>query len=116
MELNVNSHIIDPFYRYKMPAIITRVQGKDTVITNLDHIAKALSRPPNLIMHYFSVKIGCGKKKNKLMGTHDSQELQQLLQHFIDRYVICEMCKNPETYLSISHNQCIIVTCKACPA
>lgn len=50
MSLNVNRSISDMFYRYKMPKLLAKVEGKGngikTVIVNMVDIAKALGRPP----------------------------------------------------------------------
>lgn len=48
--VNVNRNLTDQFYRYKMPKLIAKVEGKGngikTVIVNMVEIAKALNRPP----------------------------------------------------------------------
>lgn len=48
--LNVNRNVSDAFYRYKMPRLMAKVEGKGngikTVIVNMTEIAKALGRPP----------------------------------------------------------------------
>ncbi len=50
MTLNINRQVEDVFYRYKMPRLIAKVEGKGngikTVIANMTEIAKALNRPP----------------------------------------------------------------------
>ena len=49
--LNVNRENSDAFYRYKMPALIAKVEGKGngikTVVVNMPEIGKALQRPPS---------------------------------------------------------------------
>ena len=55
-KINVNRNVQDPFYRYKMPRIVAKVEGKGngikTVIANMPEIAKALSRPPTCMSIY----------------------------------------------------------------
>ena len=50
MALNVNRAVQDAFYRYKMPRLQAKVEGKGngvkTVIPNMVEIARALGRPP----------------------------------------------------------------------
>lgn len=50
MALNINRNVDDMFYRYKMPRLLAKVEGKGngikTVVVNMPEVAKALNRPP----------------------------------------------------------------------
>lgn len=48
--VNINRNVDDLYYRYKMPKLVAKVEGKGngikTVIVNMVEIAKSLNRPP----------------------------------------------------------------------
>lgn len=54
--INVNRGLSDQFYRYKMPKLQAKVEGKGngikTVIVNMVDIAKALNRPPMCMLPF----------------------------------------------------------------
>lgn len=123
--VNVNSEVTDQFYRYKMPKIIAKVEGKGngikTVIVNMVDVAKALSRPPTYPTKFFGCELGAQTQfdfKNDryiVNGSHDAAKLQQLLDGFIKKFVLCQECSNPETVLSVSQKaQMIKARCRAC--
>ena len=123
MSINTRRDVKDSFYRYKMPKIVAKIEGKGngikTVIPNMSDIAKALSRPPTYPTKYFGFELGaqvkCEEKNDRYIinGQHESKKLQDLLDGFIDKFVLCAHCKNPETDLIINKNG-IIRDCKAC--
>lgn len=123
--LNVNRKVTDLYYRYKMPRICAKVEGKGngikTVIVNMTEVAKALNRPATYPTKYFGCELGAQTQfdyKNErfiVNGSHDAIKLQELLDGFIKKYVLCPECDNPETDLLISAKKEIISqTCKAC--
>ncbi|XP_013397528.1 eukaryotic translation initiation factor 5 [Lingula anatina] len=125
MALNVNRNVSDQFYRYKMPRLIAKVEGKGngikTVIANMPEVAKALGRPPTYPTKFFGCELGAQTQfdlKNErfiVNGAHDSAKLQDLLDGFIKKFVLCPECENPETLLSISQKrQQIGQRCSAC--
>lgn len=114
----------DPFYRYKMHAITSKIEGRGngirTAVVNTSEVARDLDRPPAYIIKYFGVELGASTKLNEtddrytVNGAHDAPKLQELLDGFITKFVLCASCKNPETELVILKDGSIIRDCKAC--
>lgn len=121
--INVNRNVQDPYYRYKMPRILAKVEGKGngikTVIANMSDIGKALCRPPTYPTKYFGCELGaqtnCNLKSDRFIvnGEHDANKLQDILDGFIRKFVLCPACDNPETTLTVKRNT-IHSKCKAC--
>ncbi|XP_026673878.1 eukaryotic translation initiation factor 5 [Ceratina calcarata] len=123
--VNVNRNVSDAFYRYKMPRIQAKVEGKGngikTVIVNMVDVAKAIGRPATYPTKYFGCELGAQTQfdfKNErfiVNGSHDATKLQDLLDGFIRKYVLCPACDNPETELMVSAKKATISQgCKAC--
>ncbi|KAL9245518.1 hypothetical protein vseg_019162 [Gypsophila vaccaria] len=123
--LNIGaSNADDAFYRYKMPKMITKIEGRGngikTNIVNMVEIAKALARPPSYTTKYFGCELGAQSKFDEKTGTslvngsHDTPKLAALLENFIKKYVQCYGCGNPETEVLITKNQMIQLKCAAC--
>ncbi|KAL1926763.1 hypothetical protein VTP01DRAFT_5409 [Rhizomucor pusillus] len=123
--INVRRDVKDSFYRYKMPRLISKVEGKGngikTVVPNMAEIARALSRPPSYPTKFFGCELGAQVKlddKNEryiVNGEHDADKLQDILDGFISKFVLCPSCRNPETDLIIKGDD-ILMDCKACGA
>lgn len=123
--VNINRNLSDQFYRYKMPKLVAKVEGKGngikTVIVNMPEIAKSLNRPPMYPTKYFGCLLGAqvnfdSKSERYIVnGAHDPNKLQDLLDGFIQKYVLCQSCENPETILSVNKKKEVIGTnCMAC--
>ena len=125
--VNIRRDVDDKFYRYRMPLLLTKIEGKGngikTVVPNMTDVARALSRPPAYITKFFGCELGAqtpiDEKNDRYIvnGAHDATRLRELLDGFIDKFVLCRSCKNPETDLIIvktGRNEDIIRDCKAC--
>ncbi|XP_071710109.1 eukaryotic translation initiation factor 5-like [Rutidosis leptorrhynchoides] len=114
----------DAFYRYKMPKMITKIEGRGngikTNIVNMVDVAKALARPASYTTKYFGCELGAqskfdGKTGVSLVnGSHDTAKLAGLLENFIKKYVQCYGCGNPETEILITRTQMVQLKCAAC--
>lgn len=108
-----------------MPRLIAKVEGKGngikTVIVNMVDVAKALNRPPTYPTKYFGCELGAQTQfdvKNDryiVNGSHEANKLQDMLDGFIKKFVLCPECENPETDLHVNpKKQTIGNSCKAC--
>jgi translation initiation factor 5 len=71
---------------------------------------------------YFGFELGSQVKGDAttdryiVNGAHDAEKLQNVLDGFINKFVLCGSCKNPETDIIISKDDVITKNCKACGA
>lgn len=107
-----------------MPLIQAKTEGSGngikTNILNLTDVATALARPASYVMKYFGFELGAqttidNKNERYLInGVHPMDKLQDSLDGFIEKFVLCPQCKNPETVLEITTNEMLQRDCKAC--
>jgi len=122
--VNVRRDVGDKFYRYRMPVLLTKIEGKGngikTVVPNMSDVARALSRPPTYPTKFFGSELGAqtsvDEKNDRYIvnGAHDAVRLRELLDAFIDKFVLCGSCKNPETDIIVTKTEMIVRDCKAC--
>ena len=106
-----------------MERLQSKIEGKGngikTVIVNLANVADQLARPPSYLIKYFGFELGAqtniDPKDDRwiINGAHESSKLQDYLDGFINRFVLCRNCKNPETVVNIKDGH-ILLDCKAC--
>ncbi|BAE65243.1 eukaryotic translation initiation factor 5 [Aspergillus flavus] len=121
--VNIRRDVTDPFYRYKMERLQSKIEGKGngikTVVVNLNSVAQSLARPPAYVIKYFGFELGAQANAKPtddrwiINGAHDAAKLQDYLDGFISKFVLCKKCKNPETDVIIKDDK-IILDCKAC--
>lgn len=121
--INIRRDETDRFYRYKMERLQSKIEGKGngikTVIVNLSSVAGSLARPPAYVIKYFGFELGAQTNTNPnddrwiINGAHDAAKLQDYLDGFINKFVLCKKCKNPETDVIIKDGR-ILLDCKAC--
>ena len=124
--VNIPRSVKDDFYRYKMPELVTKVEGRGngikTVLVNISDIGKTLARPPVYFTKYAEIMLGTltftdtEKDRYVVNGTPSKDKLEQLLDEFIEKYVLCRICHNPETIMNISRRGAVKIRCKACGA
>lgn len=118
----------DIYYRYKMPAVQTKVEGSGngikTVIPNIHEICVAINRPEEVLMKFFQFELGAQRtvstKDDKflLMGAHSTERMQDKIYDFVRKFVLCKSCRNPETAVELEVSKkgvpSITMVCGAC--
>lgn len=117
--------IDDPEYRYKMPRLVGKIEGRGngikTVVVNCSDIALSLHRMPAEVTKFFGCELGAQSKydpeseRSVVNGAFDNNTMQQHLSKYIENFVLCPACRLPETKYKF-RNQCIYHRCLACGA
>ncbi|KAH0792442.1 Eukaryotic translation initiation factor 5 [Histomonas meleagridis] len=114
----------DEHYRYKMPRITARPQssgnGAKTSILNGKAVAQAIGRPLNYLTQWFGYAFAVQAKQQQkqdtilLNGSHsEGKKLLNSLYEFIDNFVLCPVCQNPETTFE-KKNNVLYLHCHSC--
>jgi len=120
MSVNIGGNQEDKSYRYKMPQLQTKIEGRGngikTVIVNMVEIAKALHVDPAYPTKYFGYELGAQSTfgdRAIVNGQHTAADLSKLLEKFVETFVLCPKCRLPEITLSVKKGE-LIVDCAAC--
>ncbi|EZG69115.1 putative eukaryotic translation initiation factor 5 [Gregarina niphandrodes] len=113
----------DPNYRYKMPRVRAKVEGRGngvkTNIMNMGEIARALKRAPEYPTKFCGCELGASSKfemaegKAIVNGIHSEADVQTVIDKFIERFVLCPKCKLPEVDLLVLKGR-VQGKCNAC--
>lgn len=115
----------DPSYRYKMPRIMGKVEGRGngikTVLANVVDVASSLNREPQEITKFFGTDLGAQTTYDEAIdraivnGAHTDTDLQNKLRTYIEKFVLCLTCRYPETGYKVKDG-IIVQKCLACGA
>lgn len=93
----------DKFYRYKRDeaqVAHSTKNGGTSIITNIGQLAKQLKVDAKELSLYVAKSMGAAYKiqesKLTLKGTHTTKKIEEIINKFIVRYVLCPKCKLPE--------------------
>jgi len=123
---NIGGTDKDAFYRYKRPELKTKVEkpgtnGVKTVIENMAAVAKALKVPPEYPTRFLGYELctqatfedSADRTCTIVKGKYSIEELDRALDEFIKKFVLCPVCKLPETRISVKKGQ-VRIRCASC--
>lgn len=104
--LNINGSD-DPSYRYKMPKLVGKIEGRGngikTVVVNALDISKSLGRPASQLTKFLGTELAAMSRyeekidRAQINGAFETADMQKLVFKYIERFVACKACGNPET-------------------
>lgn len=106
-KVNIPRSVTDDHYRYKTEAIQAKNQGsgigQHTKVVNVVTVAKDLNRESRDIMKFFSIQLASQIRDGDIInGKHIQADIAKALDIYIDKYVLCGKCNNPETNFFVS--------------
>lgn len=107
--INIGGDAKDTSYRYKMPPLKSKIEGRGngikTVILNILEVSKCLKMDPRYTTKFFGVELGAQSKYDPkrdngvgvVNGAFQTKELQGHLKTFVNEIILCPKCRYPET-------------------
>ncbi|CEG48285.1 eukaryotic translation initiation factor 5 [Plasmopara halstedii] len=125
MNIAGTQSVDDPEYRYKMPRLQAKIEGRGngikTLVVNCADIATSLHRSTAEVCKFFGCELGAQSKYDEktdraiVNGAFEAGQMQQHLSKYIEGFVLCPGCRLPETKYKFK-GQLIFHKCYACGA
>jgi len=105
--------------RFEVPRPIVVRVGSRTVIQNFKAICDAINRKPEIVLRFMSKELGTAGfydgRRAIFQGKFFEDSIENLIATFVKNYVICPVCKRPDTHLK-KEKRFLFLICDACGA
>ncbi len=105
--------------RFECPKVMGHIQGNKTIISNINQIVETLRRPIAHVVKFLLKELAApGEVKGNflVLGTKiPASRINEKVQQYVNKYVICPECKKPDTKLK-KEGGFTFITCQACGA
>lgn len=105
--------------RLELPRIIHSVFGMRTIIHNFKEIAEALNRDPRHLLKFLTREMATAATMEEsrviFQGKFSRETFERLLQRYMEQFVICPVCKRPDTKV-VKEKRLSFLVCEACGA
>jgi translation initiation factor 2 subunit 2 len=110
---------VDSYERWTVPRPDVRKVGRRTVIMNFKEIADELRRDPEHLLKFLSGEMATLPRFDDtraiFQGSFKYDTIRNLLEVYTNRYVICPVCKRPDTRV-VREKRLWFLQCDACGA
>jgi len=105
--------------RFEIPRVRSGTIGMRTYIVNYKEIADAVNRDPLHLLRYLSREMATAGTidgaRAIFQGKFKADSLNSLIQHYVQDFVICPVCKRPDTRIR-KEKRLSFLLCEACGA
>ncbi len=105
--------------RLELPRLMVNTVGMRTIITNFKETADALDRDPQHILKFLTREMATAAtfqdSRAIFQGKFRRESFERLLQRYLDSYVVCPICKRPDTRI-VKEKRLSFLVCNACGA
>ncbi|MCD6443606.1 translation initiation factor IF-2 subunit beta [Candidatus Bathyarchaeota archaeon] len=105
--------------RFMIPSADTVIVGNRTIIRNFKTIASTLNRKPEHLLRFLCKEAGsAGSLRDDMAEIHGKfsrSQVNRFIRRYVQSYVICPVCKRPDTHLE-KHERILYIVCDACGA
>lgn len=106
--------------RFEIPKPHSYTIGMRTIIQNYKEIYEALNRDPQHLLRFLSREMATagamdGVGRAIFQGKFSDDTLKRIIQHYVDAFVICPVCKRPDTKI-VKERRFSFLLCEACGA
>jgi translation initiation factor 2 subunit 2 len=105
--------------RLEMPRLLVSMVGMRTTIANFKEVAELLDRDPQHILKFLTREMATAATYHDgraiFQGKFPRDTFERLLQRYMDAFVICPVCKRPDTKI-IKEKRLSFIVCNACGA
>jgi translation initiation factor 2 subunit 2 len=109
----------DTGVRFEIPNVRSSVIGMRTIIHNFKEITEALNRKPHHLMKFLSNEMATAgtldETRATFQGKFPHNTLERLVQIYTQNYVMCPVCKRPDTKI-VKERRLFFLVCEACGA
>ena len=105
--------------RLELPRLMVQMVGMRTIISNFKEIADALDRDPQHLLKYLTREMATAAtyqdSRAIFQGKFRGDSFERLLQRYMESYVVCPVCKRPDTRI-VKEKRLSFLVCNACGA
>jgi translation initiation factor 2 subunit 2 len=105
--------------RLELPRLYMNTVGMRTIISNFKEISDALDRDPQHVIKFLTREMATAAtfhdSRAIFQGKFQRDSFERLLQRYLEGYVVCPVCKRPDTKI-VKEKRLSFLVCNACGA